>query len=92
MITSENMTKKIQYRIEKRAYDALKKGGANFRIGCSGEYGVDCGGSAVHTSLQEVEDEIRNLAEFVGAEASSFYVMIDDDEDEPNEWLYCEVQ
>ena len=89
------MTKKIkiEYRIEKRAYEALKKGGENFRIGCSGEYGVDCGGSAVHTSLQEVEDEIRNLAEFVGSDASGFYVMIDDDEydEQPHEWLYCEV-
>lgn len=89
------MTKKIKYKIEKRAYDALKNGGENFRIGCSGKYGADCGGSAVHTSLQEVEDEIRALAEFVGAEASGFYVVVDiDDEeyDEPYEWLYCEVQ
>ncbi len=91
------MTKKIniKYKIEKRAYDALKRGGENFRIGCSGEYGVDCGGSAVHTSLQEVEDEIRNLKEFVGSsDASGFYVVIDDDEydEQPHEWLYCEVQ
>lgn len=82
----------IEYKIEKRAYEALKRGGENFRIGCRGEYGVDCGGSAVHTSLQEIEDEIRNLAHFVGAEASGFYVMIDDECDEPHEWLYCEVQ
>ena len=86
------MTKKIEYKIEKRAYEALKKGGENFRIGCSGRYGVDCGGSAVHTSLQEVEEEIRNLAEFVGSDASDFYVVIDDEYDEPHEWLYCEVQ
>ena len=89
------MLTKIEYRIEKRAYEALKKGGENFRIGCSGRYGHDCGGSAVHTNLQEVEDEIRKLAEFVGDDASGFYVRLDIDEydyDEPHEWLYCEVQ
>jgi hypothetical protein len=41
-----------------------------------------------------VENEIRNLADFVGSEASDFYVVIDDDEydEQPHEWLYCEVQ
>ena len=94
MIPSIKMTKKIQYKIDKRAYDALINGGHNFRVGCRGEYGVDCGGSAVHTSVEEVENEIRNLADFVGSDASGFYVIIDDDEDDeqPHEWLYCEVQ
>lgn len=82
---------RIQYKIQREAYEDLKQGKAiNVRVGCSGKCGVDCGGSAVYINLEEIEDEIRALDHFVGAEANSFYVMIDDNED-THDWLYGEV-
>ena len=58
------------------------------RIGCSGEYGVDCGGLQ-STLATEVEDEIR-ASLILWKRCFGFYVMIDDEHDEPPcDRLYC---
>lgn len=69
----------MEYFIEKKALNLLEQGLAtNLKIGCSNEFGLDCGNHAVCNNLREVEEELIDLKNFVGSDAYGFYVMVED--------------